>query len=72
MINIPEDIVEYIIKFKFDRRGYEIFDYYDTLKKNKNKIYRLNNEFKYWNNILSIGSDTTKCIQIYTFSGICE
>ena len=48
---IPKEIVEKIIQFKFDKRGYEIFNYYKKIEKNEHKINRIIKEIKYWNSL---------------------
>ena len=48
---IPKDIVEKIIEFKFDKRGYEIFNYYKKIENNRPKINRIIKEIKYWNSL---------------------
>lgn len=49
MINIPEEIVEYIISFTCDRRGYNIDQYNERKRKNWRRMNRLINEIKYFN-----------------------
>ena len=51
-IELPEDIVEYIISFTLDRRGYNVYHYNRRKKINLPRMKRLINEIKYfseWN-----------------------
>ena len=41
MNKIPEDVVEHIISFACDRRGYNIFDYYKRVKDNEDRMKRI-------------------------------
>lgn len=41
MNKIPEDVVEHIISFACDRRGYNIFDYYQRVKDNEDRMKRI-------------------------------
>ena len=38
---IPEELVENIISFACDRRGYNIFDYYQRVKDNEPRMKRI-------------------------------
>ncbi len=51
MLELPEDIVEHIISFAFDRRGYNSIEYYKRKKKSYEKIMRINNEIKYYKSL---------------------
>ena len=41
MNKIPEDVVEHIISFSCDRRGYNIFDYRQRVKDNEPRMKRI-------------------------------
>ena len=45
---LPEEIVEYIITFTLDRRGYNIFLYNQRKKDNWFRMRRLNTEIRYF------------------------
>ena len=49
---IPEELVENIISFACDRRGYNIFDYYQRVKDNEPRMKRIRLELLYWNKCL--------------------
>jgi len=51
MIELTEDIVDYIISFACDRRGYNSIEYYKNQKKSYNKIIRINTEIEYYNSL---------------------
>ena len=38
---IPEELVEHIISFTCDRRGYNIIDYYQRIKDNEPRMKRI-------------------------------
>ena len=48
-IELPEDIVEYIILFTVDRRGYNVYHYHIRKRLNWNRMERIVNEIKYFN-----------------------
>ena len=48
MIELPEEIVEYIISFICDRRGYNMFIYRRRKKCNWYRMRRLRHEIKYF------------------------
>ena len=48
MIELPEEIVEYIISFTCDRRGYNMVHYNERKKANWNRMRRLRQEIKYF------------------------
>ena len=41
MENFPEDLVEHIISFAYDRRGYNSIDYYQRVKDNEPRMKRI-------------------------------
>ena len=45
---IPEELVENIISFACDRRGYNIFDYYQRVKDNEPRMKRISLELLNW------------------------
>jgi len=45
---LPNDIVEYLITFIFDRRGYNFIELNKNLNLNKTNLKRINYEIKYW------------------------
>tara|TARA_B100001093_G_scaffold419984_1_gene411738 strand:+ start:294 stop:608 length:315 start_codon:yes stop_codon:yes gene_type:complete len=47
---LPEVLVEYIISFIYDRRGYNIFNYNERKKENLDRMTRLKREIKYFGN----------------------
>jgi len=55
-IELPEDIVEYIISFTCDRRGYNVYHYNIRKRLNWNRMERIVNEIHYftkWNYSIS-------------------
>ena len=48
MTELPEDIVEYIISFACDRRGYNSIEYEKRKRKSYDKMIRIGKEIKYW------------------------
>ncbi len=48
MIELPEDIIEYIISFTCDRRGYNMVHYNERKKANWFRMIRLLQEIKYY------------------------
>tara|TARA_B100001029_G_scaffold173299_1_gene172046 strand:- start:789 stop:1121 length:333 start_codon:yes stop_codon:yes gene_type:complete len=48
MIELPEEIVEYIISFTCDRRGYNKFLYNERKKANWIRMRRIRGEIKYF------------------------
>ena len=48
MYQLPEEIVEYIISFTVDRRGYNIESYNRRKKESLPKFKRIQNEIKYF------------------------
>mgnify|MGYP001227787550 CR=1 FL=1 len=55
-IVLPEDIVEHIISFTIDRRGYNVYHYNIRKRLNWNRMERIVNEIKYftqWNYSIS-------------------
>ena len=48
MIELPEDIIEYIISFTCDRRGYNMVHYNERKKANCFRMTRLQQEIKYF------------------------
>jgi hypothetical protein len=51
IIQIPEVIIEYIISFTCDRRGYNIDHYNERKKDNWIRMMRINKEIQYFNMI---------------------
>lgn len=51
IIEIPEAIIEYIISFTCDRRGYNIDLYNERKKNNWMRMRRINKEIQYFNMI---------------------
>tara|TARA_S200000501_G_scaffold289211_1_gene274016 strand:+ start:66 stop:395 length:330 start_codon:yes stop_codon:yes gene_type:complete len=47
-VELPEDIVEYIISFTCDRRGYNIFNYNNRKKENHIRMARIQMEIYKW------------------------
>ena len=47
-IELPEDIVELIISFTIDRRGYNVYHYNIRKRLNWNRMERIVNEIKYF------------------------
>ena len=47
-VNIPEDIVEYIISFTCDRRGYNMMKYIERKNANRYRMRRLVKEISYF------------------------
>ena len=45
---LPKEIVNRILFFSFDKRGYNTFDYQKIKKKNKYKMIRISTELKLW------------------------
>ena len=41
MNSIPEDVVEHIISFSCDKRGYNTIDYYQRIKNNEDRMKRI-------------------------------
>lgn len=41
MISIPEEVVEHIISFSCDKRGYNTIDYYQRIKNNEDRMKRI-------------------------------
>ena len=48
MNHIPSDIVELIISFVFDRRGYQSIEYHENLVRNRPRFERIKIELTYW------------------------
>ena len=48
MIELPEEIIEYIISFTCDKRGYNIEKYNKRKKENEKRMIRIIFELKYW------------------------
>jgi hypothetical protein len=48
MYYLPEEIVEYIISFTCDRRGYNIDHYNKRKRDNSHRMKRLTNEIRYF------------------------
>ena len=48
MIELPEEIIEYIISFTCDRRGYNMVHYNERKKANRFRMRRLQQEIKYY------------------------
>ena len=46
--NFPEDIVEYIISFACDRRGYNSIEYQERVKDNEPRMKRITLEIIHW------------------------
>lgn len=46
---IPEEIVEYIISFKFDRRGYIWWEYLKRKQENEENMSMIIHELFHWN-----------------------
>ena len=44
----PEDLVEYIISFAYDTRGYNSIDYYKRVKDNESRMERIRLELIHW------------------------
>lgn len=51
MIELPEEIIEHIISFTCDRRGYNIEHYNKRKKNNQMRMNRINYEVKHWKNM---------------------
>ena len=41
MNSIPEDVIEHIISFSCDKRGYNTIDYYQRIKNNEDRMKRI-------------------------------
>jgi len=48
---LPHDIVEYLITFIFDRRGYNSIEMNKNLILNKTNLKRIKYEIKYWKDL---------------------
>ena len=53
MENLPEDLVEHIISFACDRRGYNSIEYYKRKKENDNRMERIRIELLHWIGVTS-------------------
>lgn len=53
MNNIPEDLVEHIISFACDRRGYNTIEYYKRKKENEKRMERIRTELVHWSGVTS-------------------
>ena len=63
MNSIPEDVVEHIISFSCDKRGYNTIDYYQRIKNNEDRIFYIEEgTVEFINNHLLIL--TTKVIDV--------
>ena len=51
MIELPEEIIEYIISFTCDKRGYNIEKYNKRKKENEKRMIRIIFELKFWTNM---------------------
>ena len=49
MNTIPSEIVDYIISFAYDRRGYNSIEYQSRVKNNESRMKRIRLELLYWN-----------------------
>jgi hypothetical protein len=49
MNTIPSEIVDYIISFVYDRRGYNSIEYQSRVKDNESRMKRIRLELLYWN-----------------------
>ena len=56
MENLPEDLVEHIISFACDRRGYNSIEYCKRKKENEKRMERIRIELVHW-------SGVTGCIE---------
>lgn len=56
MNSIPEDLVEHIISFACDRRGYNSIEYHKKVKENDFRMKRIRIELLHWTNVA--GYDT--------------
>jgi hypothetical protein len=56
MENLPEDLVEHIISFACDRRGYNSIEYHKRKKENVSRMKRIRIELLHWTNVA--GYDT--------------
>ena len=51
ILKIPEEIVEYIISFTCDRRGYNMTHYNQRKRLDKDRMYRIITEIKHFNSL---------------------
>ena len=51
MDNFPEDLVEHIISFACDRRGYNSIEYHKRVKDNEKRMERIRIELIHWTGV---------------------
>ena len=51
ILKIPEEIVEYIISFTCDRRGYNMAHYNQRKRLDKDRMYRIITEIKHFDSL---------------------
>jgi hypothetical protein len=62
MENLPEDLVEYIISFTYDRRGYNSIEYCKRKKENEKRMERIRIEILHWTGVA--GSELANRISV--------
>lgn len=62
MENLPEDLVEYIISFTYDRRGYNSIEYCKRKKENEKRMERIRMEILHWTDVA--GSDLANRVSV--------
>ncbi len=61
MENLPEDLVEHIISFACDRRGYNSIEFYKRKKENEKRMERIRIELLHWTGVTSdMGRDNER------------
>lgn len=62
MNNFPEDLVEHIISFACDRRGYNSIEYCKRKKENEKRMKRIRMEILHWTDVA--GSDLANRVSV--------